>query len=71
MLKNSVKRAPDKSDPTKATPPQQFQEMPLEDEERIEKIFDDLDIDGNGKIDIHDLSKTLKDSGVNQLYAKV
>lgn len=46
-------------------------ELPLEDEERLEKLFTKLDTDGNGKIDIHDLSVALKEFGVHQQYAEV
>jgi solute carrier family 25 phosphate transporter 23/24/25/41 len=46
-------------------------ELPQEDEERLENLFKSLDVDGNGKIDIHDLSVALREFGVNQTYAKV
>ncbi|RZF34028.1 hypothetical protein LSTR_LSTR017474 [Laodelphax striatellus] len=59
------------SDPTMAHPPHYFHELPAEDEERLEKIFKSLDVDGNGKIDIHDLSVALKDFGVHHKYAQV
>jgi len=42
-----------------------------EDEERLEKLFKSLDVDGNGRIDIHDLSSALRDTGVHHTYAKV
>ncbi|XP_022192471.1 calcium-binding mitochondrial carrier protein SCaMC-1-B isoform X1 [Nilaparvata lugens] len=58
------------SDPTMAHPPHYFHELPAEDEERLEKIFKSLDVDGNGKIDIHDLSVALKDFGVHHKYAQ-
>lgn len=45
--------------------------LPQEDEERLEKLFKKLDKDGNGKIDIHDLSDALKKYGVHQHYAEV
>ncbi|KDR20496.1 Calcium-binding mitochondrial carrier protein SCaMC-2, partial [Zootermopsis nevadensis] len=45
-------------------------ELPQEDEERLENLFKSLDVDGNGKIDIHDLSVALREFGVNQSYAK-
>ncbi|XP_044766769.1 calcium-binding mitochondrial carrier protein SCaMC-2 isoform X2 [Coccinella septempunctata] len=45
-------------------------ELPQEDEERLEKLFKKLDKDGNGKIDIHDLSDELKKFGVHQHYAE-
>lgn len=44
--------------------------LPQEDEERLEKLFKKLDKDGNGKIDIHDLSDALKKYGVHQHYAE-
>lgn len=52
-------------------PPHYLHELPLEDEERLAKIFKSLDVDGNGKIDIHDLSNALKEFGVHQKYAEV
>ncbi|KAI5701755.1 hypothetical protein M8J75_013019 [Diaphorina citri] len=57
-------------DPTIVHPPHYLHELPQEDEERLEKLFVALDTDGNGKIDIHDLSKALKDFGVHSLYAQ-
>ncbi|KAF2895149.1 hypothetical protein ILUMI_11028, partial [Ignelater luminosus] len=44
--------------------------LPYEDEERLEKLFAKLDLDGNGKIDIHDLSVALKQLGVHHHYAE-
>ncbi|KAK4872999.1 hypothetical protein RN001_015028 [Aquatica leii] len=41
-----------------------------EDEERWEKLFANLDRDGNGKIDIHDLSVELKKLGLHHHYAE-
>lgn len=54
-------------------PPLQIQELPKEDEERLEKLFSKLDLDGNGKIDIHDLSEALKEIAphINRSYAEV
>lgn len=46
-------------------------ELPQEDEERLGKLFKTLDKDGNGKIDIHDLSVALKEFGVHHHYAEV
>ena len=57
--------------PVVAHPPHYLHELPLEDEERLESLFKSLDVDGNGKIDIHDLSVALKEFGVSQSYAKV
>lgn len=48
-----------------------FHELPQAEEERLEKLFNSLDKDGNGKIDIHDLSEALKDSGLARQYAEV
>lgn len=58
-------------DPVVGHPPHYFHELPLEDEERLEKLFKSLDVDGNGKIDIHDLSVALKEFGVHHKYAQV
>ncbi|XP_077300894.1 short Calcium-binding Mitochondrial Carrier [Arctopsyche grandis] len=44
--------------------------LPPEDEERLEKLFAKLDSDGNGKIDIHDLSLSLKELGLHHKYAE-
>ncbi|KAK7867010.1 hypothetical protein R5R35_006873 [Gryllus longicercus] len=57
-------------DPVIGLPPHYLHELPLEDEERLENLFRSLDIDGNGKIDIHDLSKALCDTGVHHKYAQ-
>ncbi|CAG9766790.1 unnamed protein product [Ceutorhynchus assimilis] len=51
-------------------PPHYFHEMPQEDEERFEKLFIKLDKNGNGRIDINDLSAALHEHGVNQKYAE-
>ncbi|XP_058464758.1 mitochondrial adenyl nucleotide antiporter SLC25A25 isoform X4 [Malaya genurostris] len=45
-------------------------ELPQADEERLEKIFNKLDRDGNGRIDIHDLSAALKEFGLSHAYAE-
>lgn len=50
--------------------PHYLHELPQEDEERLEKIFNSLDVDGNGKIDIHDLSVALRDFGLHHSYAQ-
>lgn len=52
-------------------PPHYLHELPQEDEERLGKIFNNLDLDGNGKIDIHDLSVALKEFGVSHRDAQV
>lgn len=59
------------TNPVVANPPHYLHELPLEDEERLEKLFNSLDLDGNGKIDIHDLSVALNEVGVHQKYAEV
>lgn len=41
------------------------------DEERLAKLFKQLDRSGNGRIDIHDLSAALKDFGMSDKYAEV
>lgn len=46
-------------------------ELPTADEERLEKLFKTLDRDGNGRIDIADLSAALKDVGLSHQYAEV
>lgn len=46
-------------------------ELPHADEERLEELFNQLDRDGNGRIDVHDLSAALKDHGLSHQYAEV
>lgn len=46
-------------------------EIPAEDEERLERIFNQLDRDGDGKIDIQDLSAALHEFGLSSVYAVV
>ena len=70
MLNCSGNWVSKKSDPTRSQSPP-VHDLTEEDEERIEKLFKTLDLDGNGKIDIHDLSVSLKESGVSPMYAKV
>ncbi|KAL9910363.1 uncharacterized protein ACN427_005078 [Glossina fuscipes fuscipes] len=45
-------------------------ELPQEDEERLEKLFKQLDRDGNGRIDIHDLSEALREFGLSSVYVR-
>lgn len=54
-------------------PPLEIEQLPKEDEERLETLFSKLDNDGNGKIDIHDLSVALKELAphINRSYAEV
>ncbi|XP_017784896.1 PREDICTED: calcium-binding mitochondrial carrier protein SCaMC-2 isoform X2 [Nicrophorus vespilloides] len=51
-------------------PPHYLHELPQEDEERLGKLFANLDKDGDGKIDIHDLSSALRKFGVHHRYAE-
>lgn len=51
--------------------PHYIYELPENEEKRLEEVFKKLDLDGNGKIDIHDLSEALKDSKFGQQYAEV
>ncbi|CAH0546112.1 unnamed protein product [Brassicogethes aeneus] len=51
-------------------PPHYLHELPQEDEERLGKLFTKLDLNGNGKIDIHDLSAALREHGVHHGYAE-
>jgi hypothetical protein len=48
-----------------------FQESSKEEEERLANMFRKLDKDGDGKIDIHDLSAALKRLGMSDHYAEV
>lgn len=63
------KLSPD--DPLARHPPHYLHELPLEYEERLEKLFVTLDKDGDGKIDVRDLSAALKECGVHYHYAEV
>ncbi|KAK0084209.1 hypothetical protein PV325_007456 [Microctonus aethiopoides] len=47
-----------------------FHELPEHAEQRLSKIFQELDLDGNGRIDVHDLSKALHKVGVHKRYAE-
>lgn len=55
------------------TPPpaHYLHELPAQDEERLERLFQNLDLDGNGRIDVHDLSHALREAGVHSQYAQV
>lgn len=68
-MQNRTKLSP--NDPLSHHPPHYLHELPQEDEERLEKLFNTLDKDGNGKIDVHDLSDSLKKFGVHHRYAEV
>jgi len=48
-------------------PPHYLHELPNEDELRLAKLFESLDMDKNGKIDIHDLSIALNDKEYAQV----
>lgn len=67
MVVNSADNPP----PSVSHPPHYLHELPQEDEERLAKIFNTLDVNGNGKIDIYDLSAALKEYGVSHLDAQV
>lgn len=69
QLKNSNSGNDDKSSDNR--PVHYLHELPHSDEERLEKLFNQLDRDGNGKIDIHDLSAALKQFGFSDQYAQV
>ncbi|RLU24995.1 hypothetical protein DMN91_003087 [Ooceraea biroi] len=53
------------------TPPpaHYLHELPAQDEERLARLFQRLDLDGNGRIDVHDLSQALREVGVHSQYA--
>ncbi|CAG9841036.1 unnamed protein product [Diabrotica balteata] len=60
---NQEESVPDNSSPN-------LHELPPEDEERFERLFNTLDKNGNGRIDIHDLSYALREHGVHHGYAE-
>lgn len=51
--------------------PLQVEESELESEERLGLIFKRLDRNGNGRIDIQELTSALKRSGMPHQYAEV
>lgn len=65
-LLDNTKTGQDISHPT-----DYLQSLLHEDEERLSKLFNRLDLDGNGKIDIYDLSVALKELGVSHGDAEV
>ncbi|KAL5235675.1 hypothetical protein ACI65C_003085 [Semiaphis heraclei] len=52
-------------------PPHYLHELPNEDELRLAKLFETLDMDKNGKIDIHDLSIALHDREYAQKFLEM
>jgi hypothetical protein len=64
-------KMPNNEDEPFSRHPHYLHELPFEDEERLGKLFTQLDKDGNGKIDILDLSQALKEHGVHHHYAEV
>lgn len=55
----------------KPPPAHYLHELPAQDEERLASLFQRLDLDGNGRIDVHDLSQALREVGVHTQYAQV
>lgn len=49
----------------------QSNETEMESEERLANIFKRLDRNGNGRIDIQELTTALKGFGISQQYAEV
>lgn len=56
---------------TRVMPPHYLHELPAQDEERLAQIFQRLDLDGNGRVDVRDLSAALREVGVHSQYAQV
>lgn len=54
-----------------AAPVHYLHELPFAEEKRLEELFKRLDKDSNGRIDIHDLSDSLKELGFCNTYAEV
>lgn len=67
----AIQKSRMKNEPLVRHPPHYLHELPLEEEERLEKLFEKLDRNGNGTIDVHDLSVALKEFGVHHHYAEV
>ncbi|KAG1659261.1 Calcium-binding mitochondrial carrier protein SCaMC-2-B [Nymphon striatum] len=42
-----------------------LQELPFEEEERLDKLFKQLDVNGDGRIDIHDLTEAFESLGMS------
>lgn len=59
------------NDTHRVIPGHYLHQLPEQDEVRLSKIFKALDHDGNGRIDVHDLSKALHKVGVHKRYAEV
>lgn len=55
----------------KPPPAHYLHELPAQDEERLARLFQRLDLDGNGRVDVHDLSRELGEVGVHSQYAQV
>ena len=47
--------------------PHCLHELSEEDEKRLGSLFKELDVNGDGRIDVQDLSESLKRMGVHQL----
>jgi Ca2+-binding EF-hand superfamily protein len=48
-----------------------YHELSLDEEERLEKLFRQLDIDGNGLIDVNDLRSALESQGIKATHENV
>lgn len=59
------------NDTHRVIPGHYLHQLPEQDEARLSRIFNALDHDGNGRIDVHDLSKALHKVGVHKRYAEV
>ncbi|XP_067210708.1 mitochondrial adenyl nucleotide antiporter SLC25A23 isoform X1 [Linepithema humile] len=55
---------------TTPPPAHYLHELPAHAEERLGRLFQSLDLDGNGRIDVHDLSHALREAGVHSQYAQ-
>ncbi|KAH0535851.1 calcium-binding mitochondrial carrier protein SCaMC-2 isoform X1 [Cotesia glomerata] len=58
------------NDTHRVIPGHYLHQLPEQDEARLSRIFNALDHDGNGRIDVHDLSKALHKVGVHKRYAE-
>lgn len=48
-----------------------YHELPIDAEERLAKLFRQLDVDGDGRIDIKDLHAALKQKGLKTSHENV
>ncbi len=48
-----------------------YHELPVEEEERLEKVFRELDVNNDGRIDVNDLVKALETKGIKPSHENI